>query len=96
MSARCPVCGDPNAYPFWISEEPPDGCPDDLEWQEGRARSIRNVAECSSQRKKAWQAAEFRKLLPDAFDETGKMKPGRLAEVLEQFGKANPGVALVI
>lgn len=92
----CPVCGDPGAYPLWIDKEPPEGCPQDLAWQQGHPRTIRNVSECSWQLAKAWQAAEFRKLMPDAFDDFGKMKPGRLADVLTAFGQKWPNKALVI
>jgi len=58
--------------------------------------SIKSVTECQWQMGKAWQQAEFRKLVPDAFDEMGKMRPGQLARVLIEFGKHHPGKALVI
>lgn len=96
MKHPCPICGDPNAYPFWVDPDPPEGCPDDREWMQGRAPSIRNVTECARQMRKARQAAEFRKLCPDAFDENGKMKDGRLADVLRTYERAHPGKALVI
>lgn len=92
----CPVCGDPNAFPLWVDPEPPDGCPYDKEWHKGRPRSIKNVTECSWQMGKASQAAEFRKLVPDAFDANGKMLPGQLARVLTEYAKHYPGKALVI
>lgn len=87
----CPICGDPNVYRFWVDRQPPEGCPDDDEWQEGRAPSIRNVTECRRQMDSAKQAAEFRKLVPDAFDETGKMKPGQIGRVLQAYALAHPG-----
>src|SRR5262245_52105825 len=91
----CPVCGDPSGFLFWVDPDPPEGCPQDMDnW--GTTRAVKNVSECAFQRKKAWQAAEFRKLVPDAFDETGKMKPNQLARVLEAFGEKHPGVALVL
>lgn len=91
----CPVCGDPSAFLFWIDKEPPGGCAQDMEnW--GSPQAVKNVSECAYQRKKAWQAAEFRKLVPDAFDETGKMLPGQLARVLQVFGEKHPGKPLVI
>lgn len=91
----CPVCGDPNGFILWVDNEPPEGCPQDMEnW--GTVRAIKNVSECAYQRKKAWQAAEFRKLVPDAFDEAGKMKNGQLARVLRAFGEKHPNVPLVI
>jgi hypothetical protein len=92
----CPICGDPNAYIFWVDPEPPEGCPDDDVWHGGGAPSIKNVTECKFQMKKAWQAAEFRKLVPDAFDRNGKMKPGELARVLEAFAKAHPGAPITL
>lgn len=86
----CPVCGDPHAYLFWVDPEPPIGCPHDMDnWETTKA--IKNVSECAHQRAKAWQAAEFRKLVPDAFDEMGKMKPGQLGRVLIAFGEKHPG-----
>jgi len=92
----CPVCGDPHPYKFWIDTEPPDRCPHDpVEWGDGPP-TIGNVSECSYQRAKAWQAAEFRKLVPDAFDQVGKMKFGQLARVLRAFADAHPGKGLVI
>ena len=92
----CPICGDPNVYMFWVDPQPPEGCPDDMEWQEGRAISVRNVGECRRQRENAWQAAEFRKLVPDAFDKMGHMKPRQLARVLALFAEAHPGVTIKI
>ena len=90
----CPICSDPNGFPLWIDKEPPEGCPHDFSWHNGRPPAIRNVSECKFQRAKAWQAAEFRRLLPDAFDATGNMLPGRLADVLLAFGVEHPGKAL--
>jgi hypothetical protein len=45
--------------------------------------------------KRAWQAAEFRKLVPDAFDENGEIKDGALGRVLEAFSAKHPGKPLV-
>jgi hypothetical protein len=92
----CPICGDPNAFLFWVDPEPPAGCPQDENWHDGSAPTIRNVTECKWQMQKAWQAAEFRKLVPDAFDATGKMLPGQLARVLLKFGETHPGKRLVV
>lgn len=92
----CPVCGDPNAYLFWVDPEPPEGCPHEDHENWGTTRAIKNVSECAVQRKKSWQAAEFRKLVPDAFDETGKMKAGQLARVLQAFGEKCPGKPIEI
>lgn len=92
----CPVCGDPRAFPVWIDAEPPVGCPHDDAWMNGNAPAIRTVTECRYQMGKARQAAEFRRLVPDAFDADGKMLPGRLADVLTAFSKAHPTELLVI
>ena len=59
----------------------------ELAWADG-APTI--TAMCEWQRTRAWQAAEFRKLVPDAFDETGTMKKGELARVIEAFATAHP------
>lgn len=92
----CPVCGDPNAFPLWVSHEPPAGCPDDDEWlMHGRAPSIRTVTECKHQMGKARQSAEFRTACPDAFDETGTMKPGQLERVLRAWSEMFPGQPLM-
>lgn len=98
LAVPCPICGDPNGFPLgWYDKEPPEGCPHDDAWLMRRERpTIRNVSECAYQLKKAWQAAEFRKLVPDAFDETGQMKPGQLARVLVAFGEKHPQKPLVI
>lgn len=84
----CPICGDPNAYPLWIDEEPPRGCPNDeldsdglICWHSGAPR-ITNVTECAYQMTKARQAAEMRKRCPEAFDENGKMIPEMLCKAL--------------
>lgn len=91
----CPICGDPSGFIIWIDPEPPAGCPQDMEnW--GSPRAIKNVMECKYQMGKAWQAAEFRKLVPDAFDESGKMLHGELGRVLEVFSRAHPGKPLVV
>lgn len=93
----CPVCGDPNAFPIWIDDEPPAGCPRDDAWlMHGKAPQIRNITECAWQMKKAWQAAEFRKLVPDAFDESGKMKNGQLGRVLAAFHEEHPTARLAL
>lgn len=93
---KCPVCGDPNVFKLWVDPRPPLGCPDDDSWHEGGPPTIKDVTQCAYQMGKAWQAAEFRKLVPDAFDGSGAMKPGRLVDVLRAFGDAHPNKALVI
>lgn len=96
MSIACPICRDPTAYPLWVDKEPPRGCPHDESWHGGGPVTIKNISECSWQLKKAWQSAEFRKLVPDAFDNTGTMKDGRLADVLTAFAMAHPDKAFVV
>lgn len=46
--------------------------------------------------KKAEQSAAFRRALPDAFDDHGNMKPGRLADVLSAFASKYPGRGIVV
>lgn len=89
----CPICGDPNAYPLWIDEKPPEGCPQDEAWHEGRPPQIKNVTECPYQMAKARQQAEWRKQFPDQFDENGQIKSGGLVRILQQLP---PGTKLVI
>lgn len=84
----CPICGDPSGYPLWIDREPPEGCP--------QVPTATRVEECWYQMGKARQRAEFRKLVPDAFDQNGNMLPHQLGRVLEAWGKANPSEALII
>lgn len=92
----CPICGDPSAYPLWIDKEPPVGCPHDETWHAGHAPSITDVTQCSYAMTKARQRAEWRKALPDAFDENGNMKDGRLADVLRAWGDQYPNQKLYI
>lgn len=86
LKPKCPVCGDPGPFIFWQTEELPTECPYHPE--------AKSVTDCTYQMEKAWQSAEFRRLVPDAFDETGAIKKGRLADVLREFGNAHPGKAL--
>lgn len=91
----CPICGDPSAFLFWVDPEPPIGCPQDMDnW--GSPHAVKHVMECKYQMGKAWQAAEFRKLVPDAFDENGKMLPDQLGRVLAIFHDKYPDRILVI
>jgi hypothetical protein len=91
----CPVCGDPSMFMFWVDPEPPAGCGQDMDnW--GKPSAVKNVMECQYQMGKAWQQAEFRKLVPDAFDMFGKMLPNQLGRVLEAFGEAHPGKKLIV
>lgn len=96
LGARCPVCGDPNAFPLWVGAAAPEGCAHDESWMRYRPRRINSVAECWYQRAKAWQAAEFRKLVPDAFDANGNMKDDELARVVEAFHRRHPDKELVL
>lgn len=96
MSAACPICGDPRAYPLWAERAAPAGCPADTSWHDGGPITIRSVTECPVQMKRAQQAAERRRLCPDAFDAAGNMRPGQLARVLEAYATAHPGEPLTI
>ncbi len=90
----CPVCGDPDAYPLWIDDEPPAGCPDDLDTDTGTWRGrIRTVTDCGRQMRRARQRAEWRKAAPDCFDDNGNMLPDRLAEVITRWDASLPADA---
>jgi hypothetical protein len=54
----------------------------DTSWHDGGPITIKSVAECSLQRRKAEQAALFRKVAPECFDANGNMLPGKLYDVL--------------
>lgn len=93
----CPICGDPSAYPIWVDKDPPTGCPEDMRsWGEGGPPQVRNVTECAYQMRKAAQRAEWRRVLPDAFDRDGNMLPGRLPDVLLAYGASHPGKAIIL
>jgi hypothetical protein len=82
-------------FMFWVDPEPPAGCGQDMDnW--GKSHAVKNVMECKYQMGKAWQAAEFRKLVPDAFDSNGKMLKGELARVLLAFGEKHPKKPLIL
>ena len=76
MKHPCPACGDPNAYLFWASEDPPDCCPEEPERKSGI---------CAFQRKRAEQRASWRKQFPEQFDTNGNILPGGLAHILERL-----------
>lgn len=91
---ECPICGDPSAYPLWVTKEPPEACPGDDSWHRGGPVTIKNVTECSYQMRKARQRAEWMKVCPEAFDESGNLiRPYGLAMVLE---KLPPDTVLII
>lgn len=85
----CPICGDPNAFPLWIDDEPPHGCPEDVAAMNGDAPQIRSVVECPYQMAKAKQAAELRKVAPDCFDKSGNMKPNRSGDAWRAWVASN-------
>ncbi len=89
----CPICGDPHAYPIWIGSDPPEACRSDKTWHSGGPVTITSVADCPHQRRKAEQAALFRRVAPECFDEAGNMLPGRLADVL---GKLPPDTVIYL
>lgn len=94
MGATCPICGDPRAYPLWLDKEPPQACAADQSWHAGGPVTIKSVTECPPQMARARQAAERRRLCPDAFDANGNMLPGQLARVLQAYAEAHPGEPL--
>ena len=88
LTPPCPICGDPGAYPLWVDKQPPEGCPE--------GDHIKSITECPWQMGRAKQRAAWRRLVPDAFDESGNMKKGQLGRVLEVWVKENPDAELII
>lgn len=86
----CPICHDPNAYPWWFDEEPPAGCPRDMAWQDGGPPAITEVTQCRYQMGKARQRAEFRKVAPHCFDKDGNILPDRIGEVITLWAATYP------
>lgn len=91
---KCPICGDPNAYPLWIGD-PPEGCAHDPSWHDGSVGRIKNVTQCKYQMDKAWRQSEWRRLCPDAFDESGNILPGNIGRVLAAFAAEHPGAYFI-
>jgi hypothetical protein len=89
-SYPCPICGDPSGYPFWVDKDPPDGCAQPFD-SRGRKLDVRVVTDCHYAMGKAAQRAEWRRLVPDAFDENGVMKPDQLVRVLGAWHAAHNG-----
>ena len=89
--AICPICHDPKPFVFWLDEAPPPTCPDDPAWPERSMNSI-----CERQLRVARQAAERRRLVPDAFDENGNILPGQIGRVLQIWQAAHPEERLAI
>lgn len=87
----CPVCGNPNAFPIWIDDIPPPTCPNDPAWPE---RTVTGI--CDRERRKAEQAAEFRKLSPECFDENGKILPGKIGHVLNVYVREHADKEIII
>ena len=87
----CPVCGDPDAFMFWVDDAPPPTCPHDPTWPK---RSI--VGTCQFQLAKARQAADLRKLTPDAFDARGVMIEAEGARDWGNFAKAYPDRRIIL
>src|SRR3546814_1564783 len=64
----CPICGDPSAYPFWLDDEPPAGCPNDDAWQTDRGvPAIRNVTECRYQMRSEEHTSELQSLMRSSY-----------------------------
>jgi len=87
----CPICGDPNAFPLWIDSEPPATCANDPAWPR---RSLHSI--CSVQIQRAKQAAELRRITPDAFDDNGTMIPGQSGRAWHNWINANPDKPVLI
>lgn len=79
----CPICGDPRAYPIWLADEPPIGCPNEPNLKPGRGP-------CAFQIHDAQRAALWRRVAPEAFDDMGNILPGGLAMVLNKLVPAAP------
>jgi hypothetical protein len=87
----CPICGDPNAFPFWLENEPPPTCPQDPAWPR---KSLNGI--CQYQIRKAEQAAALRKITPDAFDAYGVMIPSESGRAWRNYIAGNPGKSVVV
>jgi len=87
----CPVCGDPSAFVLWIDDEPPPTCPNDPAWPQ---RTVIGI--CQHQIRRARQAAELRRLTPDAFDAAGTMIPSESTRAWRNYIEANPRKAVVV
>ena len=85
----CPVCGDPTAFPIWIDEMPPPTCPHDPAWPR---RTV--VGICQFQIRRAKQAAELRRITPDAFDAAGTMIPSEAARAWRNYMETKPARSL--
>lgn len=79
----CPVCHDPNAYPFWLDSEPPAGCPEEPDLRPG-------YGICSFKLEEAKRAALWRKIAPECFDERGNILPDGLEGVLKKLETYKP------
>jgi hypothetical protein len=77
---RCPICGDPNQYPIWLDQDPPDRCPTDL--PDGDA--VRDALHCPIQTTRARAESIRRRCAPDCFNEAGDILAGKLAEVIRR------------
>lgn len=91
MKHTCPVCGDPAPFALWIEAEPPPTCPDDPAWPR---RSLHSI--CDRQLRKARQAAELRRLTPDAFDPNGTMIASESGRAWRNYINARPQRPVVI
>lgn len=91
MGSSCPICGDPQPFVFWLEDAPPPTCPDDPAWPR---RSMHTI--CAHQMRKARQAAERRRLVPDAFDASGNILPGQIARVMRAVAAAHPDESVAL
>lgn len=75
MTIRCPICGDPRPFIFWVDPEPPEECP----------YGATTVTNCSYQMEEAKRQADWRKACPEAFDQNGNIIEGGLIMVMKKL-----------
>jgi len=79
---RCPICGDPAPFIFWIEDFKPEQCPE--------GDYVKNVTQCQQQMAVARQAAELRKFCPEAFDRDGRMLSRGWEMIFDKHKKMQP------
>jgi hypothetical protein len=75
MKPRCPICGDPRPFIFWVDEDPPEECP----------YGATTVTNCTYQMEEAKRQAHWRKICPEAFDANGNIIKGGLTMVMRKL-----------
>lgn len=74
----CPVCRDPNAYPLWLDSIPPAGCPNEPGLMPGYGICAIKLAD-------AKEAAMWRRVAPECFDDRGNMLPDSFDQVMKKL-----------